>query len=184
VEDWTDVAVAVLGGAAVLVTLVWLFASRIDRMHRRLDRSWDTLALQLTRRASVAEHLSLVGFWDPVTSLAVGMAAQAALEAPPDAAEQSELSAALRTALGDRAAIEAAAANPDQAAYLAELWSVWYRAQLARRFYNEAVGLAVTLRSRLVVRAFFLAGRTPMPVTCDIDDTAPDGLERGVGGPG
>jgi hypothetical protein len=57
-----------------------------------------------------------------------------------------------------------------------DLGAIWYRCILARRFLNDAVSLARRLRSRRLVRLFGLAGRTPMPLSCDIDDDPPETL--------
>ncbi|MCL2803213.1 MAG: hypothetical protein FWD29_04590 [Micrococcales bacterium] len=177
-HDITVIVLIVLLVGAIGVTTVYFAASRIDRLHRRLDRAWDTMAIQLTRRASVAAHLALIGIWDPVTSIVVSAAAQEALEAPPDDTAHSELSAVLRQALGEDENVNQDLSNRDKAEWLSLLWGVWYRAQLARRFYNEAVSMTVRLRSRRAARLFHLAGRVPMPVTCDIDDAAPPALEQ------
>ena len=176
--DWAFVAVIVLVVGAVLVTVVYFAASRIDRLHRRVDRSWDALTLQLTKRASVAERLALAQIWDPVTSIVVSSAALAALDAAPDSTQQSELSAVLRQAMDDPDELQRELADSETAELLGELWQAWYRAQLARRFYNEAVAMTMRLRSRRAARLFHLAGRVPMPKSCDIDDAAPPGLEQ------
>ena len=177
-NEWAPIAFVALLVVAVLVAVVYFAASRIDRLHKRVDRSRHALAMQLTRRASVAAHLALVDLWDPVTSIVVASAADAAIEGPPDASEQSELTAALRLALGDEAQLRSDLADPDKAEYLSDLWQAWYRAQLARRFYNDAVAMTQRLRSRRAVRLFHLAGRVAMPKSCDIDDTAPAALEQ------
>jgi hypothetical protein len=162
--------------AAAVVAAVWYAASRVDRMHRRVEQGWASLQLQLTRRASVALALAHENLWDPVTSVVVAEAARAALEALPWGAEHSELSAVLRTAIGDAAQVEADLKIPEKALSLRELGAIWYRAILARRFLNDAVSVTARLRSRRLVRWLRLAGRTPLPQSCDIDDSAPDGI--------
>jgi len=175
---WPLLALIVLVGGAVMVTLVYFAASRIDRLHRRVDLSRTALEVQLTRRAAAAANLALTGLWDPVTAIVVSSAAQSAAQASPEAIEQSELSQALCQALGDPDQLQSDLADPDKREMLGELWQTWYRAQLARRFYNEAVVMTQRLRSRPGVRLFHLAGRVPLPKSCDIDDAAPAGLEQ------
>ncbi|MDR2564995.1 MAG: hypothetical protein LBC97_02850 [Bifidobacteriaceae bacterium] len=174
--DWTGSTLVTLAAAALVVGAVWYAASRVDRMHRRVENAWGSLQLQLTRRASVALDLAHEDLWDPVASMVVAEAARGALEAPPWGAEHSELSAVLRAAAGDRAQVEADFGRPDREPLLRELSAAWYRAILARRFLNEAVSMTARLRSRRLVRWLHLAGRTPMPQSCDIDDAPPDGL--------
>ncbi|MDR2373536.1 MAG: hypothetical protein LBD77_05440 [Bifidobacteriaceae bacterium] len=165
-----------LVAAALLVGAVWYAASRVDRMHRRVENGWASLQLQLTRRASVALALAHEQLWDPVTSMVVAEAARAALEAPPQGSEHSELSAVLRAATGDAAQVAADLAVPEREPLLRELGAAWYRAVLARRFLNDAVTMTVRLRSRRLVRWLHLAGRAPLPQTCDIDDAPSEGL--------
>jgi len=173
---WPLVALIILVVGAVMITLIYFAASRIDRLHRRVELGYNALEVQLTRRAAVAAQLAVVGLWDPVTSIVVASAAQGAALAPPEGPEQSELSQALRQALGDRDQLGRDLADPDKRELLGELWQAWYRAQLARRFYNEAVVMTQRLRSRPGVRLFHLAGRVPMPKSCDVDDAAPEEL--------
>ncbi|MDR2453351.1 MAG: hypothetical protein LBD51_02105 [Bifidobacteriaceae bacterium] len=174
--DWTGPVLIALSGAAGIVLAVWLAASRVDRLHRRVDLAWAALRLQLTRRASTALLLARLGLWQPAAARAVEAAARAALDARPGGPEHSELSAALRAAAGDRAQIERHLAHPQCGDLVRDLGAVWYRAILARRFLNDAVALARRLRRRRLVRLFRLAGRTPLPLPCDIDDAPPDGL--------
>jgi hypothetical protein len=174
--DWTGAVLIALVVAMLVVVAVWYAASRIDRMHRRVEKSWDSLQLQLTRRASVALDLAHQQVWDPVTSIAVSRAAHEALSEPPNSEEHSYLTAALRTALGDPEELDAALADPETGPLLRELGAAWYRANLARRFLNDAVSRTRLLRSRRLVRYLRLAGKTAMPVSCDIDDAPPEGL--------
>ncbi|WP_029253495.1 hypothetical protein [Paraoerskovia marina] len=92
---------------------------------------------------------------------------------------ESELSELLRTALGDPDEIRALAEDPDAAPLIHALGAAWYRAQLARRFHNMAVAHARQYRRHWSVRLLRLAGHAPMPVTVDLDDALPDGLDHG-----
>jgi hypothetical protein len=72
-----------LAAAAVLLLLwaVWIEASRLDRLHRKVAASLAVLETQLVRRASVSVELASSGVLDPVSSVLVGEAAFAALDA-------------------------------------------------------------------------------------------------------
>jgi hypothetical protein len=174
--DWTAVVLIALAAAVLVVGAVWFAANRIDRLHRRVEKAWASLHLQLTRRASLALVLAHSGLWEPPVARTVETAARAALEAPPDGREHSELSAALRRAAGEPGDIERHLADPALAPGIEDLGAIWFRAILARRFLNDAISLTQRLRSRRLVRLFHLAGRAPMPLTCDIDDSPPEGL--------
>jgi hypothetical protein len=174
---WTEIVLIALVAAVVIVALVWLAAGRIDRLHRRVDRAWASLHLQLTRRASLALLLAHSHVWEAEPSAAVTAAARAALQAPPGGREHSDLTAALRAAAVPAAAPTGAApTGGERDALLYDMAAVWYRALVARRFLNDAVSLTRRLRSRRLVRFFHLAGGTPMPATCDIDDAPPPNL--------
>jgi hypothetical protein len=181
--DWTGILLIAVAVAAAVVVAVWFGASRLDRLHRRIDRAQAALELQLTRRASVCLVLARTGLWDQSESAVVERAARAALTAAPPGQEHSELSAVVREALAGRRRLESAREDPAVAGLLDDLAGVWFRASLARRFLNEAVGLTGRLRSRRLVRFFHLAGRAPLPLTCDIDDAPPESWPDGRPGP-
>ena len=58
-----------------------------------------------------------------------------------------------------------------------ELAAACRKVELARRFHNDHVTSARTLRSRRRVRWFRLAGRPPESTTVDLDDVPPAGLD-------
>lgn len=93
---------------------------------------------------------------------------------------ESDLTATLRSALEDADDLAEVRSVPAGDELLATLSAAWYRAQLARRFHNEAVAQALRVRSKWWVRLFHLAGHAPMPVTVELDDAAPDALVRPV----
>src|SRR6478609_5212469 len=60
---------------------VWVAASRLDRLHRKVSSSKAVVDTQLVRRATVAAELATSSLLDPVSSVLVGQAAWAALAA-------------------------------------------------------------------------------------------------------
>ncbi len=76
---WSETAVVVLVVVALLVWLVWVSASRLDRLHRKVGASRSVVETQLVRRATAAAELATSGLLDPVSSVLVGEAAWAAL---------------------------------------------------------------------------------------------------------
>lgn len=93
---------------------------------------------------------------------------------------ESELSATLRAALGEGDEIRELSEDPVAEPLIQALAAAWYRAQLARRFHNMAVAQARQYRRHWYVRLLRLAGHAPMPVTVDLDDALPDGLDHGA----
>ena len=78
---WAEWALLVGAVLVLAVWAVWVEASRIDRLHRKVAASLAMLETQLVRRASVAVELASSGVLDPVSSVLVGEAAFAALDA-------------------------------------------------------------------------------------------------------
>jgi hypothetical protein len=184
-----EIALVVIGVLGVVGVVLVHLAQRVDRLHRRVVRSRAVLEAQLVRRAESAAELAASGHLDPASSLIVGEQAwEAAVHAPrlvgrePDDRDElaetgsergqveSELTMALRAALGTDADRAALRADPAVASSLDALEHACYRAQLARRFHNDAVVATQQLRTNPVVRTFRLAGRAAMPVTFEMDD--------------
>jgi hypothetical protein len=78
---WAEWALLVGAVLALAVWGVWVEASRIDRLHRKVAASRAMLETQLVRRAGAAVELASSGVMDPVSSVLVGEAAFAALDA-------------------------------------------------------------------------------------------------------
>lgn len=78
---WSEIAVVAVAAVALLLWWLWVAASRLDRLHRKVAASRAALDTQLVRRASAAAEISAAGLLDPVSSVLVGDAAWAALSA-------------------------------------------------------------------------------------------------------
>lgn len=74
-------ALAVVGAVVLLVVLwlVWVSASRLDRLHRKVGASRAVVDAQLVRRATAAAELATSGLLDPASAMIVGEAAWTAL---------------------------------------------------------------------------------------------------------
>lgn len=200
------VVFAVVGVVLLLAWAVWVRASRLDRLHRKVGASRAVVDAQLVRRASAAAELATSGLLDPASSLVVGEAVWGSLTAgsggdvptgllPTDlrdllggavdavrsvdrAQVESDLTAALREILDDADEVAVLAADPQGGQLLDELAAAWYRVQLARRFHNEAVAQTQHVRRTAIVRLLRLAGHAPEPRTLELDDAWPHGLAR------
>lgn len=171
---WVVVAV-VLVGLHLHVT-----ANRVDRLHARVDASRAALDAQLVRRSATAIELAGSGLLDPATTLLLAASAHAARAATPDGREQAEsaLSRTLRAALDSPG--EVADLRSDEAghALVDELFAACQRAQMARRFHNDAVQATRTLRRSPLIRYLRLAGHAALPRSFEIDDAPPSALVR------
>ena len=168
---------AVFGALALMVIVGWYLsfsAARLDRLHARVEAAREALDAQLVRRASVALELATSGLLDPAAGVIVAAAAHWAREAPPADRElaESDLSRTLRVVLAADV-VAAASQTPPGRTFVLELEAAAGRVGLARRFHNDAVRAARTVRRQRVVRALRLAGHAPLPESFEIDDTPP-----------
>lgn len=169
---------------AVLVILFGLYlswtATRLDRLHVRLDAARVALDAQLLRRSTAVLELARSGLLDPATALILASGARAAEIAPAEEREGSEsaLTRDVRAAFEDPAQAAQVRANPDGAELMDELGKAMRRVQLARRFHNESVRAVRQLRAHRMVRAFRLAGRAPDKSNFEIDDEPPVAFGR------
>lgn len=160
-----------------------VIAGRLDRVHIRRDQALTSLRLQLAWRTSSVAKLLTAGVLDPISvnvlSQEVASVTQASeLSLLQYMAAESEMTQALCAVFDDSEDItELIAQSPESEAVLRDLAQACRRVELARRFHNDAVGAAQLLHKRKVVRYFRLAGHTDLPMSIDLDDTLPTGLE-------
>ena len=171
------VAAAILAG----VYVSWR-AGRLDRLHARVETARAALDAALVRRSSVALELAACGLLDPATSLLIaGAAHDARAGGELNELAESDLTRALRAALGQpgfRAAL-AELGRGDE--LLAELEAAAHQVFLARKFYNNAVAVTRDARRRWLVRVLGLAGGAPLPEFFEIDDSVVTGGAEGSG---
>ena len=99
---WTIIALV------VLALVLWTFyvswrASRLDRLHNRVEAARTALDLALVRRASAAQELASSGLLDPAASLLLGDAVRRVRQVGPSERDlaESDLTRLLRATLGD-----------------------------------------------------------------------------------
>jgi hypothetical protein len=197
---------AILLALALLAWYVSFSASRLDRLHHRVEGARNALDAQLVRRAEAAIELATSGALDPASGLLLADAASRALDSgesglsgvsgmsgvsgesgesaessAQDAGEreaaESDLSRALRATLDGDLPTELAA-DPRFGPLVARLGAASHRVQLARRFLNGAVTDARRVRGKRLVRWTRLAGRAELPRTFEMDDDPPAELAR------
>ncbi|MFW5469673.1 hypothetical protein ACOCJ4_06455 [Knoellia sp. CPCC 206435] len=179
--------------ALVLLAVAWYLsysASRLDRLHAKVEGAVSALDAQLVRRAEATLELATSGALDPAASLLLADAASEALERhthhplshdPLDGQTfagredtETNLTEALRAVLQEDtvAALRADADGPGAGA-LSRVEASALRVQLARRFHNDAVREVRRVRAKWVVRLFRLAGHAALPQRVDFDDDLP-----------
>jgi hypothetical protein len=160
--------------AVVVLFATWITwtATRLDRLHGRVEAARASLDAQLVRRAAALQAL----VDRSVADLGEAKAGQlrAVVRASLDAdlatreAAENDLSRALHSIPADL-----------DADLLADLADAGRRVALARRFYNDAVRDTVSLRRGRLLRLLRLGGRRPLPAFFEIDDTAPSATAPG-----
>jgi hypothetical protein len=178
----TDVIIVVAVAILVGVYVSWR-AGRLDRLHARVEAARAALDAALVRRSSVAMELAACGLLDPATSLLLAGAAHDARAAgEPTERAESDLTRALRAALGQPGFRTALAARGRGDELLAELEGAAHQVFLARKFYNDAVAATRSARRRWLARILRLAGSAPMPEFFEIDDSLVDADPDATGG--
>jgi hypothetical protein len=177
----TDVILIVVAAILAGVYVSWR-AGRLDRLHARVEAARAALDAALLRRSAVALELAAGGLLDPATSLLIaGAAHDARAAAQSDESVQSDLTRALRAALGQPGFRTDLAAQAGGDELLAELEAAAHQVFLARKFYNDAVAATRSARRKWLARLLRLAGGAPMPEFFEIDDSLVAGNGDGRG---
>jgi hypothetical protein len=174
----TSVLVVVLAMVVLAAWYLTFSATRLDRLHARVEGARNALDAQLVRRASVSLQIAVSGRLDPASSLLLADAAHEAREAADGDREQVEstLTRALHAAFADPRVLDEFRTDVAGRELLHELGAACLRVQLARRFLNDVVRAARVVRSKKVVRYLRLAGHAAWPATVEFDDTPPETL--------
>ncbi|MCW2891771.1 MAG: hypothetical protein QOH87_742 [Trebonia sp.] len=168
---WTIIALA------ALAVVLWSFyvswrASRLDRLHNRVEAARTALDLALLRRSAAASELASSGLLDPATSLLLADAVRRARQVGPaerDLAE-SDLTRALRATLGDPDFRKELIGDDGAAELVAEVEAGAQQVFIARKFYNDLAGRAVDARRRPLAKVLHLYGSAKQPEFFDMDD--------------
>ncbi len=154
----------------LLVLFLWYLsftATRLDRLHHRVETSWAALDSLLQRRAAIALEIAHSSFADPGLSLILNQAAHQAREA--DISERSDAESGLTGALGLLLLNTYENTNDE---LLKELSDVTDKIRVAVKLHVEAVNRTQLVRRKLIVKTFRLAGRAPLPSIHKFEDDA------------
>jgi hypothetical protein len=157
--------------AALLVLLVaWYLtftATRLDRLHHRVETSWANLDVLLQKRAAVALEIAHSDIADPASSMLLTATAYQARDANIQNRSQAEsgLSGALGLLLEDSQHLATAA----DSALLTELSGLTDKIRVAIALHTDAVARTQMVRSKFIVRLFRLAGTAPLPITYEFE---------------
>jgi hypothetical protein len=159
--------------ALVVLVLFVLYASwtarRLDRLHARVDAAAAALHGQLVRRASMAAAFGSVVPLDLQIAVALAGAASEASVVTGLGHDREVVENAVTRVLS-RAVARSPESFTDPSHAATEMHDEALRASFARRFYNDTVRDALTVRDRRVVRWLRLAGRAPHPAYFEMEE--------------
>ena len=158
--------------AVIVVVLIFLWylsfsATRLDRLHHRVETSWANLDGLLQRRAAIALEIAHSEIADPASSLLLTAAAYQARDAKME--DRSQAESGLSGALGLLLADGQSNARAGEKALLTELSALTDKIRIAIALHVDAVTSTHNVRSKLIFRVFRLAGRAPLPVTYEFE---------------
>jgi hypothetical protein len=142
-------------------------ATRLDRLHHRVETSWANLDVLLQKRAAVALEIAHSDIADPASSMLLTAAAYQARDANIQNRSQAEsgLSGALGLLLEDSEHL----ATKADSALLTELSVLTDKIRVAIAIHTDAVARTQMVRGKFVVKAFRLAGTAPLPITYEFE---------------
>lgn len=152
----------------LMLLLVWYLsftATRLDRLHHRVETSWANLDAALKTRSALALEIARSNLVDPATSMLLLAAAHVAVVADHSerADAEAELSELLLSLLTEQAL-------DSEGEIFRELSAARERLRIAIAIHLEAVTRTQAQRKRPVVKLFRLAGRAPLPVRYPFED--------------
>ena len=152
----------------LMLIMVWYLsftATRLDRLHHRVETSWANLDAALKTRSALALEIARSNLVDPATSMLLLAAAHVAVVAEhSDRADaEAELSELLLSLLAEQAL-------DSDGEIFRELSAARERLRIAIALHLEAVNRTQAQRKRPIVRLFRLAGRAPLPVRYPFED--------------
>jgi hypothetical protein len=142
-------------------------ATRLDRLHHRVETSWANLDVLLQKRAAVALEIAHSDIADPASSMLLTAAAYQARDANIQSRSQAEsgLSGALGLLLEDSQHLATAA----DSSLLTELSALTDKIRVGIAIHTDAVARTQMVRRKVIVRLFRLAGTAPLPITYEFE---------------
>jgi hypothetical protein len=142
-------------------------ATRLDRLHHRVETSWANLDGLLQRRAAIAIEIARSEISDPASALLLTFAAHQAREA--SVRDRSQAETGLTGALGILIESSTSISGPIEQDLIRELKELTEKIKMAISMHVDAVTRTQMVRKRWFMRFFRLAGNAPEPVTYEFE---------------
>jgi hypothetical protein len=165
--------------AAALILLIFFWylsfsASRLDRLHHRVETSWQHLDALLQRRASIALDIAHDTDLDPAMDILLTASAYESRKLESSfsdfAQERSEAESMLSESL--KVLTESALAHEIdvKVKHLNQLREITEKVKIAIAVHLEAVNAVRNLRSKVIFRIFHLYGHAKLPFRYSFED--------------
>lgn len=161
-------AVLMIGTVAIVLWYLTFSATRLDRLHHRVETSWANLDGLLQRRAAIALEIARSERADPASSLLLTAAAYQARDA--SIVNRSHAESGLSGALGLLQNDLTLESSAGEQALLQELSELTNKIRVAIAIHVDAVNRTRAVRQKWIFKVFRLAGRAPLPVTYEFED--------------
>ena len=142
-------------------------ATRLDRLHHRVETSWANLDGLLQRRAAIAIEIARSEISDPASSFLLTFAAHQAREA--SIRDRSQAETGLTGALGILIETSTSITGPIEQDLIRELKELTEKIKMAVAMHVDAVTRTQMVRKKWFMRFFRLAGSAPEPVTYEFE---------------
>ena len=152
---------------AILAWYLTFLATRLDRLHGRVETSWANLDGLLQRRAAIAIEIARSEISDPASSLLLTFAAHQARDA--SVRDRSQAETGLTGALGILIQGADSISSPIELDLLRELDELTKKIKVAIAMHVEAVDRTQMVRKKFLIRLFRLAGYAPAPVVYEFE---------------
>lgn len=152
---------------AIIAWYLSFSATRLDRLHHRVETSWANLDGLLQRRAAIAIEIARSEISDPASSLLLTFAAHQAREA--SIRDRSQAETGLTGALGILIETSTSIDGAIEQDLLRELKELTEKIKMAIAIHVDAVTRTQLVRKKWFIRLFRLAGTAPEPVTYEFE---------------
>jgi hypothetical protein len=159
-----------LVGTLGLAFFAWYLsysATRLDRLHNRVETSWANLDGLLQRRAAIAIEIARSEISDPASSLLLTFAAHQAREA--SVRDRSQAETGLTGALGILLETSTSISGEIEKDLIRELTELTEKIKMAIAMHVDAVNRTQMVRKKWFIRLFRLAGHAPEPVIYEFE---------------
>ena len=142
-------------------------ATRLDRLHHRVETSWANLDGLLQRRAAIAIEIARSEISDPASAMLLTFAAHQAREA--SIRDRSQAETGLSGALGILIETSSEISGEIEKDLIRELSELTEKIRIAIAMHVDAVTRTQLVRKKMFNRLFRLAGTAPEPVTYEFE---------------